>query len=98
MKEWWAWFNNPFVKGATGCALSLFLALNFPVVFLAIVATALCYAVVPVAVACAYRKRWHSGQVRTRGPLRAEGLLWLRRRMQSNSGARSGRIRETKAP
>ena len=58
MKEWWAWFNNPFVKGATGCALSLFLALNFPVVFLAIVATALCYAVVPVAVACAYRNRY----------------------------------------
>ena len=58
MKEWWGWFNNPFVKGATGCALSLFLALNFPVVFLAIVATALCYAVVPVAVACAYRNRY----------------------------------------
>ena len=34
------------------------MALNFPVVFLAIVATALCYAVVPVAVACAYRKRY----------------------------------------
>jgi hypothetical protein len=58
MKEWWGWFNNPFVKVATGGALSLFLALNFPVVFLAIVATALCYAVVPVAVACAYRKRY----------------------------------------
>jgi len=57
MKEWWAWFNNPFVKGATGCALSLFLALNFPVVFLAIVATALSYAVMPVAVAYAYRNR-----------------------------------------
>ena len=58
MKEWWGGFNNPFVKGAMGCALSLFLALNFPVVFLAIVATALCYAVVLVAVACAYRKRY----------------------------------------
>ena len=58
MKEWWGWFNNPFVKGATGCALSLFLALNFPVVFLAIVATALCYAVVPMAVAYAYRNRY----------------------------------------
>jgi len=58
MKEWWAWFNNPFVKGAAGCALSLFLALNFPVVFLAIVATALAYAVVPVAVGYAYRHRY----------------------------------------
>jgi hypothetical protein len=58
MKEWWGWFNNPFVKGATGCALCLFLVLNFPVVFLALVATALWYTVVPVAVACAYRKRY----------------------------------------
>ena len=58
MKEWWGWFNNPFVKGATGCALSLFLALNFPTVFLAIVAAALSYAVVPVAVAYAYRNRY----------------------------------------
>jgi hypothetical protein len=58
MKEWWGWFNNPFVKGATGCALSLFLALNFPVVFLAIVATALAYALVPVAVDYAYRNRY----------------------------------------
>jgi hypothetical protein len=57
MKEWWGWFNNPFVKGATGCALSLFLALNFPVVFLAIVATALSYVVMPVTVAYAYRNR-----------------------------------------
>ena len=58
MKEWWGWFNNPFVKGVTGCALSLFLALNFPVVFLIIVAAALSYAVVPVAVAYAYRNRY----------------------------------------
>jgi hypothetical protein len=55
MKEWWGGFNSPFVKGATGCALSLFLALNYPVVFLALVAAALCYAVVPVAAAYAYR-------------------------------------------
>lgn len=58
MKEWWEDFNNPLVKGVSGFALCLFLALNFPVVFLAIVATALCYAVVPVAVACAYRNRY----------------------------------------
>jgi hypothetical protein len=58
MKEWWGWFNNPFVKGAAGCALSLFLALNFPVVFLAIVAAALSYAVVPVAAAYVYRNRY----------------------------------------
>jgi hypothetical protein len=58
MKEWWGWFNNAYVKGATGCALSLFLALNFPVIFLAIVAAALSYAVLPVAVAYAYRNRY----------------------------------------
>ena len=57
MKEWWEDFNNPLVKGMTGFALCLFLALNFPGVFLAIVAAALCYAVAPVGVAYAYRNR-----------------------------------------
>ena len=57
MKEWWGWFNNPFVKGVTSCALSLFLALNFPVVFLIIVAAALSYVVVAVGIAYAYRHR-----------------------------------------
>ena len=61
MKEWWGGFNNPFVKGPTGCALSLFLALNYPVVFLTIVAAALCHAVVPVAAAYAYRNRYAIG-------------------------------------
>jgi hypothetical protein len=57
MKEWWEDFSNPLVKGVTGSAVSLFLALNFPVVFLAIVAAALSYVVMPVAVAYAYRNR-----------------------------------------
>ena len=50
--------QQPFVKGATGCALSLFVALNFPVIFPAIVAAALSYAVASVAVAYAYRNRY----------------------------------------
>jgi hypothetical protein len=57
MKEWWEDFNNPLVKGVTGFAFCLFLALNFPVLFLAIVAAALCYAVALVGVAYAYRNR-----------------------------------------
>jgi hypothetical protein len=57
MKEWWEDFNNPLVKGVTGFALCLFLVLNFPVVFVAIVAAALCYAVALVGVAYAYRNR-----------------------------------------
>ena len=57
MKEWWEGFNNPLVKGVTGFSFCLFLALNFPVGFLAIVAAALCYAVVPVGIAYAYRNR-----------------------------------------
>ena len=57
MKEWWEDFNNPLVKGVMGFALCLFLALNFPVIFLAIVAAALCYAVALVGVAYAYRNR-----------------------------------------
>jgi hypothetical protein len=58
MKEWWGEFNNPFVKVVTGFAVSLFLALNFPLVFFAIVAAALCYAVAPMGVAYAYRNRY----------------------------------------
>jgi hypothetical protein len=57
MKEWWEDINNPLVKGVTGFALCLFLALNFPVVFLAIVAAALCYALAPVGMAYACRNR-----------------------------------------
>jgi hypothetical protein len=57
MKEWREDFSNPLVKGVTGFALYSFLALNFPVVFLAIVAAALCYAVALVRVAHAYRNR-----------------------------------------
>lgn len=58
MKEWWGEFNNPFVKGVTGFAVSLFLALNFPKAFLIIVAVALSYAVALVGVAYVYRNRY----------------------------------------
>jgi hypothetical protein len=58
MKERWGEFNNPFVKRVTVFAVSLFLALNFPLVFFAIVAAALCYAVAPMGVAYAYRNRY----------------------------------------
>ncbi len=58
MKERWGEFNNPFVKRVTIFAVSLFLALNFPLVFFAIVAAALCYAVAPMGVAYAYRNRY----------------------------------------
>jgi hypothetical protein len=57
MKAWREEFNNPLVKGVTGFALCLFLALNFPLVFLTIVAAALCYAVALVGIAYAYRNR-----------------------------------------
>ena len=54
----WGQFNNPFVKGVSGWALSLFLALNFPVAFLVIVAAALSYAVAPLGVAYFCRNRY----------------------------------------
>jgi hypothetical protein len=57
MKEWREDFSNPLVKGVTGFALCSFLALNFPVIFLTIVAAALCYAVALVSVAYTYRNR-----------------------------------------
>ncbi len=56
-QRWWGEFNNPLVKGVTGFAVSLFLALNFPKVFLIIVAAALCYAVALVGAGYAYRNR-----------------------------------------
>ena len=57
-QRWWGEFNSPLVKAVTGCALSLFLALNFPAVFLAIVAATLSYAVALLGVAYAYRNRY----------------------------------------
>ncbi len=58
MKEWWGEFDNPFVKGVTGIAVSLFLALNFPKVFLAVIAAALSYGVALLGVPYAYRNRY----------------------------------------
>jgi hypothetical protein len=51
-------FDNSLVKVVTSVALSLFLALNFPLVFLATVVAALSYVAAVVGVACAYRYRY----------------------------------------
>ncbi len=59
MKQpWWGDFNHPLVNWATGVAVSLFLAFNFPKVFLAIVGAALCCAVGLVGASYAYRNRY----------------------------------------
>ncbi len=59
MKQpWWGDFNHPLVNWATGVAVSLFLAFNFPKVFLAIVGAALCYAAGLVGVSYVYRNRY----------------------------------------
>src|SRR5829696_965529 len=50
--------QQPLRKGSDRLRTLFVFGTELPVVFLAIVATALCYAVVPVAVACAYRKRY----------------------------------------
>jgi hypothetical protein len=57
-QQWWSEFNNSFVKGVTGFAVSLFLALNFPKVFLAVIAAALSYGVALLGVPYAYRNRY----------------------------------------
>jgi hypothetical protein len=57
-QQWWSEFNNSFVKGVTGFAVSLFLALNFPKVFLAVVVVSLSYGTALLAVVYAYRKRY----------------------------------------
>ena len=58
MRRWSGDFGNPLVKVVTSVALSLFLALNFPLVFLATVVVALSYVAAAVGVACAYRYRY----------------------------------------
>ncbi len=55
--ERWGEVNHPLVKAVAGSAVLLFLALNFPAVFLAIMAGVLFYAIAPLAVVTAYRKR-----------------------------------------
>ena len=58
MRRWRGDFDNPLVKVTTGLAVSLFLALNVPLVFLAIVIAAVSYVTALVGVACAYRNRY----------------------------------------
>ena len=58
MQRWWGDFDNPLVKVTTGLAVLLFLALNVPLVFLAIVIAAVSYVTALVGVACAYRNRY----------------------------------------
>ena len=55
--ERWGEVNHPLVKAVAGSAVLLFLALNFPAVFLAIMAGVLFYTIAPLAVVTAYRKR-----------------------------------------
>ena len=56
--ERWGEVNHPLVKAVAGSAVLLFLALNFPAVFLAIVAGGLFYAISLLGVVGAYRKRY----------------------------------------
>jgi hypothetical protein len=55
--ERWGEVKHPLLKAVAGSAVLLFLALNFPAVFLAIVAGVLFYAIAPLIVVTAYRKR-----------------------------------------
>jgi hypothetical protein len=50
--------ENPLMKVVTGSAVLLFLALNFPFIFLAIVCAALSYAAALLAMVQAYRNRY----------------------------------------
>ncbi len=56
--ERWGEVKHPIVKAAAGSAVLLFLALNFPAVFLAIIAGVLFYAISLLGVVGAYRKRY----------------------------------------
>ena len=52
----WRQVDNPLVKAVAGFTVPLFLALNFPAVFLALVTGLMFYALALVGVAHAYRR------------------------------------------
>jgi hypothetical protein len=56
--ERWGGANHPLVKAVAGFSVPLFLALNFPTIFLAFLAGILFYAIGLLGVVHAYRKRY----------------------------------------
>lgn len=56
--EGWGEINHPLVKAVAGFSVPLFLALNFPNVFLALVVGILFYATALVGVVSTYRRRY----------------------------------------
>jgi hypothetical protein len=56
--ERWGGANHPLVKAVAGFSVPLFLALNFPIIFLAILAGMLLYAIGLLGVVHAYRRRY----------------------------------------
>jgi predicted signal transduction protein with EAL and GGDEF domain len=56
--ERWGGANHPLVKTVAGFSVPLFLALNFPTIFLAILAGMLLYAIGLLGVVHAYRRQY----------------------------------------
>ena len=56
--ERWGGANHPLVKAVVGFSVPLFLALNFPTIFLAILAAMLLYAIGLLGVVHAYRRQY----------------------------------------
>ena len=56
--ERWGGANHPLVKAVAGFSVPLFLALNFPTIFLAILAGMLLYAIGLLGVVHAYRRQY----------------------------------------
>ena len=56
--ERWGGANHPLVKAVAGFSVPLFLALNFPTIFLAILAAMLLYAIGLLGVVHAYRRQY----------------------------------------
>jgi|SRR5215207_8936413 len=54
--EWWREANHPLVKLVAGFSVLLFLALNFPTAFLAVLAGVLLYAIALLGVVLTYRR------------------------------------------
>lgn len=56
--ERWGEVNNPLVKAVAGFAIPLFLALNFPAIFLTLIAGVLFYAITLVGIAHTYKRQY----------------------------------------
>lgn len=107
--ERWGEVDSPLVKAVAGFAVPLFLAVNFPAAFLALVGGVMFYSIVLVGVAHAYRRRYRivgrpelAAQIATRTLAAVKGLcnstisrsLEMRKKHKSLQQERQARLKQ----